>query len=128
MIPIPRSRITAVLACHNRRAKTLACLDSLARQDLAADIRIGAEYDQVRTGDGAHAFGHVLDPRDGAAVIEAKRHVHAHAHAPMHASNNPNDVGVFSAGRHEVGHRHLAVNGLPRLLNNQRIGQVPPRA
>lgn len=35
-----RPSVTAVLACHNRRAKTLACLASLARQEGAYDLRI----------------------------------------------------------------------------------------
>ena len=38
-LPI-RPSVTAVLACHNRRAKTLACLASLMRQEGDYDLRI----------------------------------------------------------------------------------------
>ena len=34
----PRPTIAVLIACHNRRAKTLACLASLAGQDAAADL------------------------------------------------------------------------------------------
>lgn len=56
MTATPRPRITAVLACHNRKAKTLACLDSLARQDLAADVRI-VLFDDGSTDGTAQAVG-----------------------------------------------------------------------
>ncbi|MDX7953982.1 glycosyltransferase [Lichenihabitans sp. Uapishka_5] len=33
-------RLTAVLACHNRRDRTLACLEALLNQDRAVDLRV----------------------------------------------------------------------------------------
>lgn len=37
---IDRPNVTAILACHNRRAKTLACLDALARQAGPCHLRV----------------------------------------------------------------------------------------
>lgn len=54
-----RPRVAAVLAAHNRKARTLACLAALARQDAAADVAVYLLDDGSTDGTGAAvAAGH----------------------------------------------------------------------
>lgn len=57
------ARVGAVLACHNRREKTLACLDALRRQAARDDVD-------------AHVTAYVVDDgsTDGTAEAVARRH------------------------------------------------------
>ncbi len=80
-----------------------------------------SEGDRVRAGD--RDPGVVLEPphpRDDRAVVEAEHELHPHRHAPLEPLDDPDDVGIVAAWRHEVGHANAAVLGVEVELVDER--------
>ena len=67
------------------------------------------------------------DPRNRAAVVEAKHQLHAHPHAPAFASHQSDDVRVAAARGHEVDEEDDAISGLDAGLEDQRVAAIAAR-
>src|SRR6185437_14651317 len=63
---------------------------------------VGMEHGEIGTGHRPDAVLNACHPWHGAAIIEAKRELHAHVERAANALDNADHVGIESANRHEI--------------------------
>src|SRR6185437_11016100 len=85
---------------------------------------LAAEHDHVGTSDGTEFAAGLGDPGNGEAVVEAEGELHAEGNFAARAANEPDDIRVLSARRHEVGEADLAGCGGEGGLQDHCAGAI----
>jgi len=97
------------------------------RHPLGLEVDRGAEHERVGTADRQdRLFVDAPDPRDDRSVVEAHHELGAHHHVTLETLDDPNDVGLRLARRHEVDDADAARVGPPFALEDERLLPVPP--
>ena len=71
-----------------------------------------AQHQSIRTSNRLQRTISFSHPWNDVPVIKANDQLHFHGDAAAHAFDNPNDVGIFAAWRHEIDQAHRAAGRL----------------
>src|ERR1700736_2051281 len=107
----------------------LSCLDSELSdggQILASGLNRRSQNQTVWTGNRFHSAVTLSHPRHDVAIVEPYDQVHFQIDLTAQSLDDSNDVGIFSAGRHEIDQPHGSTGRFNFRFQNQRITAISP--